>query len=63
MASERVLAQLRERIVRFAASHIAGDAAEDVAQEVLVLLHEKYAHLERPEDLLPVAFAAVASEF
>jgi RNA polymerase sigma-70 factor, ECF subfamily len=59
VASERVLAQLRERIVRFAASHIAGDAAEDVAQEVLILLHEKYAHLERPEDLLPVALQIV----
>ena len=54
-----MLAQLRERIVRFAASHIAGDAAEDVAQEVLILLHEKYAHLERPEDLLPVALQIV----
>ena len=59
MASERVLAQLRERIVRFAASHIAGDTAEDVAQEVLILLHEKYAHLEDPEDLLPVALQIV----
>ena len=59
MASERVLAQLRERIVRFAASHIAGDAAEDVAQEVLILLHEKYGHLDRPEDLLPVALQIV----
>lgn len=59
MAREEVLAQLRERIVRFAASHITGDAAEDVAQEVLILLHEKYAHLERPEDLLPVALQIV----
>ncbi|HUJ75740.1 MAG TPA: RNA polymerase sigma factor, partial [bacterium] len=47
------------RIVRFAASHIAGDAAEDVAQEVLILLHEKYRHLARPEDLLPVALQIV----
>ena len=59
VAREEVLSQLRERIVRFAASHIAGDAAEDVAQEVLILLHEKYAHLERPEDLLPVALQIV----
>jgi RNA polymerase sigma-70 factor, ECF subfamily len=56
---EEVLAQLRERIVRFAASHIAGEAAEDVAQEVLMLLVEKYTHLERPEDLLPVALQIV----
>jgi RNA polymerase sigma-70 factor (ECF subfamily) len=59
LAREEVLAQLRERIVRFAASHIAGDAAEDVAQEVLMLLYEKYPHLERPEDLLPVALQIV----
>jgi RNA polymerase sigma-70 factor (ECF subfamily) len=52
---EDVLAQLRERIVRFAASHFAGDAAEDLAQEVLMLLHEKYPHLERVEDLLPLS--------
>ena len=55
MQREEVLAQLRERIVRFAASHFAGDAAEDLAQEVLLLLHEKYSHLERVEDLLPLS--------
>jgi RNA polymerase sigma-70 factor (ECF subfamily) len=52
---EEILAQLRERIVRFAASHFAGDAAEDLAQEVLMLLHEKYPHLTRVEDLLPLS--------
>jgi RNA polymerase sigma-70 factor (ECF subfamily) len=56
---EEVLAQLRERIVRFAASHFAGDAAEDLAQEVLLLLHEKYAHLSRVEDLLPLSLQIV----
>ena len=59
MAREEILAQLRERIVRFAASHYAGDAAEDLAQEVLLLLHEKYAHLERVEDLLPLSLQIV----
>src|ERR1700760_2203216 len=39
----------------FAASHLSRDVAEDLAQEVLMLLHEKYAHLERPEDLLPLS--------
>jgi RNA polymerase sigma-70 factor (ECF subfamily) len=29
--------------------------AEDLAQEVLMVLHEKYGHLERIEDLLPLA--------
>jgi RNA polymerase sigma-70 factor (ECF subfamily) len=56
---EEVLAKLRERIVAFAAFHLSRDAAEDVAQETLMLLHEKYAHLERPEDLLPLSFQIV----
>ena len=43
----------------FAASHISRDVAEDLAQEVLMLLHEKYAHLERVEDLLPLSLQIV----
>jgi RNA polymerase sigma-70 factor (ECF subfamily) len=56
---EEILAKLRERIVRFAASHLSRDAAEDLAQEVLMLLHEKYAHLEHTEDLLPLSLQIV----
>src|SRR5881227_2496334 len=56
---EQILAKLRERIVLFAASHLSRDAAEDLAQEVLMLLHEKYAHLERAEDLLPLSLQIV----
>ena len=59
MEREEVLGKLRERIVRFAASHLSRDVAEDLAQEVLMLLHEKYAHLERPEDLLPLSLQIV----
>ncbi|HKA02526.1 MAG TPA: sigma-70 family RNA polymerase sigma factor, partial [Candidatus Solibacter sp.] len=59
MAREEVLAKLRERIVAFAASHLSRDAAEDLAQEVLMLLHEKYAHLAKPEDLLPLSLQIV----
>lgn len=59
MQRDEVLAKLRERIVGFAASHGSGDAAEDLAQEVLLLLHEKYAHLDRVEDLLPLSFEIV----
>ena len=55
MVRDEILTRLRERIVGFAASHLSRDAAEDVAQEVLMLLHEKYAHLERAEDLLPLS--------
>jgi RNA polymerase sigma-70 factor (ECF subfamily) len=56
MTRDEILDRLRERIVGFAASRIQRDAAQDVAQEVLMVLHEKYRHLERMEDLAPVAF-------
>jgi RNA polymerase sigma-70 factor, ECF subfamily len=56
---EEVLTKLRERIVLFVASHLSRDAADDLAQEVLMLLHEKYAHLDRPEDLLPLSLQIV----
>lgn len=59
MQREEVLAKLRERIVAFAASHLSRDVAEDLAQEVLILLHEKYAHLEKAEDLLPLSLQIV----
>ena len=55
MERDQILARLRERIFRFAASRLSRDAAEDLAQEVLVVLHEKYASLDRIEDLLPVS--------
>ena len=59
MDRDEVLSKLRERIVLFAASHISRDVAEDLAQEVLLLLHEKYAHLDRAEDLLPLSLQIV----
>jgi RNA polymerase sigma-70 factor (ECF subfamily) len=52
---DTLLARLRERIVAFAASRISRESAEDLAQEVLVVIHEKYGHLERLEDLLPLS--------
>ncbi len=55
MEREQILARVRERIVRFAASRLSRDAAEDLAQEVLLVLHERYAALDRVEDLLPVS--------
>jgi RNA polymerase sigma-70 factor (ECF subfamily) len=55
---KQILEALRERIVRFAASRVgegaAGDA-QDIAQEVLLVLHEKYPALDRVEDLLPLS--------
>lgn len=55
MSRDDQLAKLRERIFRFAASRIAADRAEDLAQEVLIVLEEKYLHLDRLEDLLPLS--------
>ena len=59
MEREQILARLRERILAFAASRIARDVAEDLAQEVLVLLHEKYPQVTRLEELLPLSFQIV----
>jgi RNA polymerase sigma-70 factor, ECF subfamily len=56
---DEILRKLRERIVVFAASRMQSDAAEDLAQEVLILLHEKYGHLDRLEDLLPLALKII----
>jgi RNA polymerase sigma-70 factor (ECF subfamily) len=52
---DQTLARLRERIVRYAASKLQKDSAEDVAQEVLMVLHEKYAAVDRIEELLPLS--------
>lgn len=55
MKQDELLEKLRERIFRFAASRLSGDVAEDVAQEVLLVLHEKYAKVDRMEELLPLS--------
>jgi RNA polymerase sigma-70 factor (ECF subfamily) len=56
---DEVLAKVRERIVAYAASHIGRDAAEDLAQETLLLLEEKYGQVEGIEDLLPLSLQIV----
>ena len=56
---EEILRRLRERIVAYAASHLSRDAAEDLAQETLILLHEKYGHVQKLEELLPLALQIV----
>ncbi len=55
MERDELLARLRERIFRFAASRLSREVAEDLAQEVLLVLHEKYPDLDRVEDLLPLS--------
>jgi RNA polymerase sigma-70 factor, ECF subfamily len=55
LSRESILALVRERILSFAASRMQREAAEDLTQEALVLLHEKYAHVEAIEELIPLA--------
>ena len=58
MTRNQILEALRERIVRFAASRVGEGAsahAQDISQEVLLVLHEKYPALDRVEDLLPLS--------
>lgn len=43
------------RLVGGAADGSAGDTPEDIAQEVLLVLHEKYPALDQAEDLVPLA--------
>ena len=45
MTRDEILTSLRERILAFATSRVSKDLAEDLTQEVLVLLHEKYARV------------------
>src|SRR5579863_7875557 len=55
MDRDQTLSRLRERILRYAASKLQKDSAEDVTQEVLMVLHEKYAAVDRVEELLPLS--------
>jgi RNA polymerase sigma-70 factor (ECF subfamily) len=56
MDREQILSQLRERIVGFAASQLSKDVAEDLAQEVMMVLYEKYGQVTRLEELVPLSF-------
>ncbi len=57
--SDENLSRLRERIFGFAASRLSREAAEDLAQETMLVLHEKYAHVADPAELLPLAFQVI----
>ena len=56
---EQILARLRERILAFAASRMTRDVAEDLAQETLMLLHDKYASVDQLDELVPLALRIV----
>ncbi len=51
-----MLGKLRERILAFATSRLSRDRAEDLAQDVLIVLHDKYPHVNELTELVPLAF-------
>jgi len=56
MDRDQILASLRERILAFATLRVSKEHAEDLTQEVLVVLHEKYPHVTDLTELVPLAF-------
>ena len=56
MDRDQILANLRERILAFATLRVTRAHAEDLTQEVLVVLHEKYPHVVEQTELIPLAF-------
>ncbi len=56
MTRDEILSSLRERILAFAASRVTREAAEDLTQDVLMLLHEKYPQVTVLTELLPLSF-------
>ena len=56
MNRDQLLTSLRERILAFATLRVSRAQAEDLAQEVLVVLHEKYPRVMELTELVPLAF-------
>ena len=56
LSREEILRQLRERILAFATSRHTRETAEDLTQEVLMVLHEKYSHVSELIELVPLSF-------
>ncbi len=56
MDRDRILTSLRERILAFATSRVSREQAEDLTQEVLAVLHEKYPAVTELTELVPLAF-------
>ena len=56
MNRDELLGHLRERIVNFAALKVSRDVAEDLAQEVFIVLHDKYPEVSTLQELLPLSF-------
>lgn len=56
MNRNEILTSLRERILAFATLRVSKAQAEDLTQEVLAVLHEKYARVTELTELVPLAF-------
>ena len=56
MDRDRILASLRERVLAFATLRVSKEHGEDLTQEVLIVLHEKYPHVSDLTELVPLAF-------
>ena len=56
MNRDKILASLRERILAFATLRVSRAQAEDLTQEALVVLHEKYPNVSDLTELVPLAF-------
>lgn len=59
MTRDAILGQLRERIVAFAASRIGKEAAEDLAQDTLMVLEQRYPGVADITELLPLSFQII----
>ncbi|CUS38162.1 putative RNA polymerase sigma factor [Candidatus Nitrospira nitrosa] len=56
MDHDQILTALRERILAFATSRVSRDHAEDLTQDVLAVLYDKYSHVTELGELVPLAF-------
>ncbi len=56
MQRDEILQKIRERMVAFATSRLSRDVAEDLAQEVLIVIQEKYQDTKDLSELLPLSF-------
>ncbi len=56
MDRDHILSTLRGRILAFATSRVSRDHAEDLTQETLAVLHEKYPAVTELTELVPLAF-------
>ncbi len=56
ISREAILDKLRERILAFATSRSSRETAEDLTQDVLVVLHERYPQVTDLTELVPLSF-------